>query len=153
MAEEIRAVSIPIGFSGSLQRRPIQSTDSHTVMFQSLSGFQVRCNPMTAGLAPLITGMFQSLSGFQVRCNGEERTCQAYGGLFQSLSGFQVRCNIDYFKPAISVLSKVSIPIGFSGSLQRKHLENFCHGPQEFQSLSGFQVRCNQSRLTLFPQA
>jgi len=145
MAEEIRAVSIPIGFSGSLQRRPIQSTDSHTVMFQSLSGFQVRCNPMTAGLAPLITGMFQSLSGFQVRCNGEERTCQAYGGLFQSLSGFQVRCNIDQRLLQAGGLV-VSIPIGFSGSLQQDYTDFQLSPSLEFQSLSGFQVRCNHSR-------
>ncbi len=37
--------------------------------FQSLSGFQVRCN-VTPFLAPIeIDSLFQSLSGFQVRCN------------------------------------------------------------------------------------
>jgi len=63
-------------------------------VFQSLSGFQVRCNIVTADELNAMA-MFQSLSGFQVRCN------RAVFGmtialflLFQSLSGFQVRCNV-----------------------------------------------------------
>ncbi len=63
-------------------------------MFQSLSGFQVRCNTKVQ-VDCVGYSMFQSLSGFQVRCN---ITVIDAGGAdvytFQSLSGFQVRCNI-----------------------------------------------------------
>ena len=38
-------------------------------VFQSLSGFQVRCNAPRCGLLYESIGVFQSLSGFQVRCN------------------------------------------------------------------------------------
>ena len=85
--------------------------------FQSLSGFQVRCNSIAApdaqssnpvsipvgfssALQPSgITAtfddddMFQSLSGFQVRCNPGLRSGKRPLLTFQSLSGFQVRCN------------------------------------------------------------
>ena len=36
---------------------------------------------------------FQSLSGFQVRCNEKDEHFKEVPDLFQSLSGFQVRCN------------------------------------------------------------
>ena len=62
---------------------------------------------------------FQSLSGFQVRCNGNESKKLVELEKFQSLSGFQVRCNLK--KQPIRVDEDgVSIPIGFSSSLQQK---------------------------------
>ena len=42
--EENKKVSIPIGFSSSLQLRMLSLTSSCTLVFQSLSGFQARCN-------------------------------------------------------------------------------------------------------------
>ena len=134
-------VSIPIGFSSSLQQRICYLFSIHRKKFQSLSGFQVRCN-----------AFFKFLSKSDTR--------------FQSLSGFQVRCN---FPPSVSVDGRnpVSIPIGFSSSLQRykammPHIEAISFNPyrvfkfvatergsgtpiyrRKFQSLSGFQVRCN----------
>ena len=38
--------------------------------FQSLSGFQVRCNIAVLVIIAMAVVAFQSLSGFQVRCNG-----------------------------------------------------------------------------------
>ena len=110
--------------------------------FQSLSGFQVRCNlPVTSpGLRSssrsfnpyrvfkfvatvddifrqVALESFQSLSGFQVRCNSMAIRWVSAILTFQSLSGFQVRCNFLWM--TFSIKSKfVSIPIGFSSSLQ-----------------------------------
>ena len=137
-------------------------------LFQSLSGFQVRCNLDVLGVGPVAPVWFQSLSGFQVRCNvggGHLLGLRKHG--FQSLSGFQVRCNSDpqssfvlqdlcfnpyrVFKfvatsPICSMISDnlhVSIPIGFSSSLQPSLHRTPRHTESAFQSLSGFQVRCN----------
>jgi len=87
---------------------------------------------------------------------------------FQSLSGFQVRCNIERDGMKLCAIY-VSIPIGFSSSLQplfgvRLLLVHRCFNPYRvfkfvatahpapyhalgdmFQSLSGFQVRCNNA--------
>ena len=137
-------VSIPIGFSSSLQppRRSravslmlsfnpyrvfkfvatVYSLSWNSIVkgFQSLSGFQVRCNASTSTITTLID-RFQSLSGFQVRCNAADRfASQIFGTGFQSLSGFQVRCNLTF------TLGIIPIKL--------------------FQSLSGFQVRCNRSK-------
>jgi len=90
------------------------------------------------------------------------------GILFQSLSGFLVRCNYgSQFEAGMSLI--VSIPVGFSRSLQHKEIAatqkaflgfNPCrvfsfaatlqadsprNPPPRFQSLSGFLVRCNGS--------
>ena len=89
-------VSIPVGFSGSLQRFPPSSsinspfcfnpcrvfwfvatshkadTGGNVLVFQSLSGFLVRCNPSIASEEPCLMAAFQSLSGFLVRCNISE---------------------------------------------------------------------------------
>jgi len=63
------------------------------LMFQSLSGFLVRCD-IRSGFARPSREVFQSLSGFLVRCDimlREGQPTAAY--LFQSLSGFLVRCD------------------------------------------------------------
>ena len=111
--------------------------------FQSLSGFQARCNRATRSMRPtrmrcfnpcrvfklaatqirlneaVQIDLFQSLSGFQARCNFTDPDIFILpGGMFQSLSGFQARCNRK------------------SGCMGHR-----C--PDEFQSLSGFQARCN----------
>ena len=64
------------------------------------------------------------------------------GPLFQSLSGFQVRCNIAD-RVLMAAMRRVSIPIGFSSSLQQVPPHVIGKRPVLFQSLSGFQVRCN----------
>ena len=62
---------------------------------------------------------FQSLSGFQVRCNAFTSVSDDWiSSRFQSLSGFQVRCNTGIMSCRVSVIDDVSIPIGFSSSLQ-----------------------------------
>ncbi len=86
-------VSIPIGFSSSLQPHFLYSSIMFFSMFQSLSGFQVRCNPVRS-LREKAVRLFQSLSGFQVRCNNLRSLSPGRTrATFQSLSGFQVRCN------------------------------------------------------------
>ena len=86
-------VSIPIGFSSSLQLPKLDDLTAPDDKFQSLSGFQVRCNPRTLGEIGDFSRVFQSLSGFQVRCNVIWLSVLIRVAVFQSLSGFQVRCN------------------------------------------------------------
>ncbi len=86
-------VSIPIGFSSSLQLMPFRVIHAITTMFQSLSGFQVRCNKdgridcwFNINVSIPI-GFSSSLQRRIVYDIYRRRT------KFQSLSGFQVRCN------------------------------------------------------------
>ena len=112
-------VSIPIGFSSSLQP-PGQLTN--------------RAPPTS----------FNPYRVFKFAATKEQDKAREKIKQFQSLSGFQVRCNTflqcwrtSTWAPA------VSIPIGFSSSLQLPYNAPafcICIG---FQSLSGFQVRCN----------
>ena len=115
---ELRHVSIPIGFSSSLQRKDRMLLSQVAMSFQSLSGFQVRCNLFSFFSFSSAAKSFQSLSGFQVRCNTSSST---------GLSGSR----------------QVSIPIGFSSSLQPPKSLATWNSSTPFQSLSGFQVRCN----------
>ena len=135
-------VSIPIGFSGSLQLQNGLERMPSCKLFQSLSGFLVRCNRNRAKSGPR-QEQFQSLSGFLVRCNARDHDTKGPSeSKFQSLSGFLVRCNaitgagtfdggnsfnpyrVFWFaatpriQPRPIRLVCVSIPIGFSGSLQ-----------------------------------
>ena len=144
-------------------------------MFQSLSGFLVRCNSRLFVCPFHIENRFQSLSGFLVRCNFQAQACSSRNFLsFQSLSGFLVRCNslppvpqartlfgfnpyrVFWFAattqpPHKTLLDvRVSIPIGFSGSLQRLVRWPEASEWKGFQSLSGFLVRCNNmERITV----
>ena len=160
-------VSIPIGFSSSLQHWNCSRHSPPQNQFQSLSGFQVRCNDVPAEARGYVVLRFQSLSGFQVRCNLKWLFLLTItGNSFQSLSGFQVRCNSLRLQDR-RIHFRVSIPIGFSSSLQLISPGSFVDlelgfNPYrvfkfvatsscsmivrelvKFQSLSGFQVRCN----------
>ena len=88
---------------------------------------------------------FQSLSGFLARCNvkGAIDDYESFFA-FQSLSGFLARCNslVLYFTVMPSLA--VSIPVGFSCSLQHwPVLGSVTLTWPQFQSLSGFLARCN----------
>jgi len=107
---QVRCNFISAGVKRSLKR------------FQSLSGFQVRCNLISIQDSETKVRKFQSLSGFQVRCNSLNNVAiERSTMVFQSLSGFQVRCNIRNSSDAAKG-TDVSIPIGFSSSLQHKYL-------------------------------
>ena len=84
--------------------------------FQSLSGFQVRCNPLA------VSQMWQRAGFNPYR-------------VFRFVATLPLARNVTF--------SKVSIPIGFSGSLQPRKLNLIRQKMHWFQSLSGFQVRCN----------
>ena len=113
-------VSIPIGFSGSLQHltEPCNASPDCS-MFQSLSGFLVRCNSdvnrAVQGMSDRVSipigfsgslqhrmrwyrpGLgyeFQSLSGFRFVATLKDSPKDGKPLVFQSLSGFLVRCNI-----------------------------------------------------------
>jgi len=86
-------------------------------VFQSLSGFQVRCNFQAAVAAAGTEGGFNPYRVFKfVATIGIERLWKK-SWKFQSLSGFQVRCNA-VLTTSEGVTIMVSIPIGFSSSLQ-----------------------------------
>ena len=163
-------VSIPIGFSSSLQRRASTYTLSSTTCFnpyrvfkfaatiaevpnsqpskefQSLSGFQVRCNPERSRVDTLIFVNlgFNPYRVFKFAATLTQFCRRSIRLLFQSLSGFQVRCNPTISEQAL-IAWKVSIPIGFSSSLQLQvtYIMTLLAEDRMFQSLSGFQVRCN----------
>ena len=85
--------------------------------FQSLSGFQVRCNTIVIDLDPIPESVsipvgFSSALQHLTWCR---RRFIVF--LFQSLSGFQVRCNEDR-RENIAMTWHVSIPVGFSSALQ-----------------------------------
>ena len=60
--------------------------------------------------------MFQSLSGFLMRCDGDTFSGSGHPALFQSLSGFLMRCDDGSWK-CLETMDEVSIPIGFSDAL------------------------------------
>ena len=112
-------------------------------VFQSLSGFLVRCNHFAQDVIVDLPNEFQSLSGFLVRCNGTD-IITLYTGVitFQSLSGFLVRCN-----PVMTGSNRAEEPcfnpcrVFSFAATAAKHCANICD--PLFQSLSGFLVRCN----------
>ena len=145
--------------------------------FQSLSGFQVRCNTASGRALPGRLCWFQSLSGFQVRCNLPGRFNYTVSrakvsipiGFSSSLQHKTVTMNQRIaisFNPYrvfkfVATSGRdicgcdpcsVSIPIGFSSSLQRMCLSPTWPRRLSFQSLSGFQVRCNAQLLRLFEE-
>ena len=146
-AGPVTCVSIPIGFSSSLQQSPWPTAEPCMVRFQSLSGFQVRCNKSQPKVDATVSRGFNPYRVFKFVATCLDIAFYRHAVLFQSLSGFQVRCNgfrrsangprRDGFNPyrvfkfvatrragcGRKVSAEVSIPIGFSSSLQR-HTES-----------------------------
>ncbi len=138
------------------------------LQFQSLSGFQVRCNMACPSRSQPAPSKFQSLSGFQVRCNFY---LAIQGGLQGKVSipiGFSSSLQRPFPDREEQPSRQVSIPIGFSSSLQppaawytegtisgfnpyrvfkfvatSMPVDSVTQVCRMFQSLSGFQVRCN----------
>ena len=96
------SVSIPIGFSGSLQRRAELWNISHGDGFNPYRVFWFAAtapHPIAKG----VVARFQSLSGFLVRCNGDWKSYTSPMPVFQSLSGFLVRCNVGDMTELVNV--------------------------------------------------
>ena len=167
-------VSIPVGFSSSLQHSWRTDIAISMTEFQSLSGFQARCNRPLGMHLGRIFKCFNPCRVFKLAATIGISYFQDSGStLFQSLSGFQARCNrhcglsmmlLDrgfnpcrVFKLAATCqcpqdcgspdLKEVSIPVGFSSSLQLQSWDGAIASFDKFQSLSGFQARCNGGRL------
>ena len=141
-AASLVEVSIPIGFSSTLQLSP---TCSHRTAWPGFNPYRVFEYVATSSArTAYFTGTtFQSLSGFRVRCNLAASCCRCSERVvFQSLSGFRVRCNFMISLRPMEIYF-VSIPIGFSSTLQREKLSGQVNWLTQFQSLSGFRVRCN----------
>ena len=110
--------------------------------FQSLSGFRVRCNFLAAGTSIIILA-FQSLSGFRVRCNPEGLADRHKWEAVSIPIGFSSTLQRHKFISYGHAGYSVSIPIGFSSTLQH-HIKGLSDlNIMRFQSLSGFRVRCN----------
>ena len=148
MLGAIVRVSIPVGFSRSLQPNCFSMSMILTSLFQSLSGFHARCNPLFHLLNATGGIWFQSLSGFHARCNdilshfpglcpGSFNPCRVF-----TLAATSCVCLL------IRSLCFVSIPVGFSRSLQHRRFLAAPWSRSQFQSLSGFHARCNFFGLT-----
>ena len=137
-------VSIPIGFSSSLQRwGNAISTSKKFSSFNPYRVFKFAATPRIPMPWPIPDEVSIPI-GFSSSLQHWWGLVNPYTNdlLFQSLSGFQVRCNV-YVNAQTQEDAIVSIPIGFSSSLQ-PHIRPASTMPNGlFQSLSGFQVRCN----------
>ncbi len=135
-------VSIPIGFSSSLQRRGICLRVRIHSRFQSLSGFQVRCNHNRRATAcrdqevSIPIGFSSSLQRYDGRSSATHREG------FNPYRVFKFAATVGIANDPVR-RHKVSIPIGFSSSLQHTSSPDRKLAIVTFQSLSGFQVRCN----------
>ena len=114
-----------------------------THQFQSLSGFQVRCNLGLEEIRRWDYLGFNPYRVFKFVATSVLDWARYRSSTFQSLSGFQVRCNDHIRIASRKQVVNVSIPIGFSSSLQPGDNGWFTSFFVGFQSLSGFQVRCN----------
>ena len=119
-------------------------------LFQSLSGFQVRCNALENVTGQVVGYQFQSLSGFQVRCNGLALELIALDSSVSIPIGFSSSLQQPCLLAADQALATVSIPIGFSSSLQPADWYSSYDPEERFQSLSGFQVRCNSMSRSVY---
>ena len=137
-------------------------------LFQSLSGFQVRCNLISDRPVRCQMGCFNPYRVFKFAATwgmkhierlrrsvsipiGFSSSLQHAFAFFVIFPGFRVSIPIGFSSSLQQEILKwpngtpniVSIPIGFSSSLQRYMRLDKSQGDIKFQSLSGFQVRCN----------
>ena len=118
-----KIVSIPIGFSSSLQRHEFEVFLHGEKCFNPYRVFK-------------FVATFNTIRGFP------------YGRQFQSLSGFQVRCNL-YWLVLVLLDKRVSIPIGFSSSLQHNRL-TFLLLPRGVSIPIGFSSSLQQEKTSSF---
>ena len=134
-------VSIPIGFSSSLQL--------------SISGFIRRAHPVSIPIGfssslqqnkeyiiDILCKSFNPYRVFKFVATRKSFRSSKVSWQFQSLSGFQVRCNTSRIPFGTSIFNSFNPyrVFKFVATLVRKCIRFFVI---EFQSLSGFQVRCN----------
>ena len=140
----IFVVSIPIGFSSSLQ--PLRTTLylSRNWLFQSLSGFQVRCNSLWSRSVCTSWRCFNPYRVFKFAATASFIVPRMLWVALVSIPiGFSSSLQLCRASQRQHRHRVVSIPIGFSSSLQRPSFSAITKLWQWFQSLSGFQVRCN----------
>ena len=120
-------VSIPIGFSGSLQLYPRKCFGYVFICFNPYRVFWFAATRILFSLK-YISNTVSIPIGFSGSLQPQmtPRTRFLSRPRFQSLSGFLVRCNSIPVNASGTSLS-VSIPIGFSGSLQRTCPKNTKH--------------------------
>ena len=136
------AVSIPIGFSSSLQLPPTPREARRRKRFNPYRVFKFVATLYILQIKPNPPS-FQSLSGFQVRCNVFQRWLITSPR--RSFNPYRVFKFVATRRQRARwlLLYDVSIPIGFSSSLQPRGRMELEEVEEWFQSLSGFQVRCN----------
>ena len=135
------AVSIPIGFSGSLQLRAIVG---ELIESQSFNPYRVFWFAATFNANYILTKplRFNPYRVFWFAATSNRDICFVSKDGFQSLSGFLVRCN------RIVILRSTHCNRRFNpyrvfwfAATDAAKMSNFDH--HGFQSLSGFLVRCN----------
>ena len=116
--QDLDGVSIPIGFSGSLQLWACDRLERSRIRFNPYRVFWFAATNMRKNIL-LSQEAFQSLSGFLVRCN------LSHEGLFSDHHRSFNPYRVFWFAATVRPPQlpdrdrQVSIPIGFSGSLQR----------------------------------
>ena len=137
-------VSIPIGFSSSLQPGSSRQRGCSRVVSIPI-GFSSSLQPSLDFEVSFSTAEFQSLSGFQARCNLRTWAGGRIGREVSIPIGFSSSLQL-LWHPHTNLQQEVSIPIGFSSSLQRCFGIIVIQVVKMFQSLSGFQARCNHDK-------
>ena len=114
---QIGEVSIPIGFSSSLQLKMIVPSNDYWKFVSIPIGFSSSLQLVAASRPENTLQGFNPYRVFKFVATYISGLFRRSGTRFQSLSGFQVRCNFKLFDDSPGAC-KVSIPIGFSSSLQ-----------------------------------
>ena len=140
---EERSVSIPIGFSSSLQPRRNPDRSCSTLGFNPYRVFKfvaTFCHPQLTIVISTVSIPIGFSSSLQ-RCVSP--VIAVADTSFNPYRVFKFVAT-KKLKPGRPKGVKVSIPIGFSSSLQPRDRRIACGDRAGFQSLSGFQVRCNR---------
>ena len=137
-------VSIPIGFSSSLQLINIKVMDGPEESFNPYRVFKFVATQLH-DLGHQVLHGFNPYRVFKFVATWSTTGTSVPGrARFQSLSGFQVRCNVGS-GPAYGIFSPSFNPYRVFKFVATLGKSDSSRPLERFQSLSGFQVRCNPS--------
>ena len=161
-------VSIPVGFSRSLQQ-PYQSNSvGHTLCFNPCRVFTLAATLASSSIKSVTAESFNPCRVFTLAATSRStmikrnaskgfNPCRVFTLAATPLGNRKIHTHTNSFNPCrvftlaatfgfvqkTSGLVQVSIPVGFSRSLQRNGGPRSGYETPGFQSLSGFHARCN----------
>ena len=112
-------------------------------LFQSLSGFRVRCNPIDSSQRSCAIEVSIPIGFSSTLQQGALRGSQTVEREVSIPIGFSSTLQLSQRLESTVAAYYVSIPIGFSSTLQHRPSRGVLGICNRFQSLSGFRVRCN----------